>query len=380
MSARKRVLVIDSDSEACDLIAETLGRKGFEVYPFSDPDEGVAKAGEICPVLVFIRFLFPETNGLKISRALHSVEGLQRVPVIMLISYPDELDLRYTWAIGIVDVAVKPLNAEEILSKAVAVLGEGITPDVIEEERLEVPVRKEAAATSLDREWMTFLDEEDLETEEVRPEEQPVHETEEDRDVEVRETGDAISWRAEDDMSDFFPAEEQGKPEPTDEEDYAEFVVGTRKGPMKRFFFVATAVFVLVAGAGVAAYLFFQGQGNKITTPAARLPLKKVPAATKTVTVSPSALQKGAGEAAKETARARKETYSVQVGAFRDQKNAAALIEKLRKKGYDAFILNEPGRAMHRVLIGKFGSRGEAAVQARLVFEREGLKSIIFRY
>jgi cell division septation protein DedD len=148
---------------------------------------------------------------------------------------------------------------------------------------------------------------------------------------------------------------------------------------MKRFFFIATAVFVLVVGAGVGAYLFFQGQGSKIATPVARLPLKKAPAAGKDATVSPSSLQKGAGEAAKETAGAH-EIYSVQVGAFRNQKNAAALIGKLRKKGYDAFILSEPGRAVHKVLIGEFGSRKEAAVQAKLVFEKEGLKSIVSRH
>jgi DNA-binding response OmpR family regulator len=380
MSAGQRVLVIDSDSEACRLIEETLGLNGFEVYPFSDPHEGVEKAGEIRPNLIFTSILFPGTNGLKISRALHSVEGLQRVPVIMLVSYPDELDLRYTSAMGIADVAVKPLNAEEILFKAVAVLGEGGAPDTIEEERLEVPFGEEAEAASPDGELITFLDEEDWETEEVRPEEQHVHEAEEDRDKEVLETGDAISWRAEDDTADFLPAEEPGKSEPTDEEDYAESVVGSQRGPMKKFFFIAAAVFVLVAGAGIGAYLFFQGQGSKIATPVAPVPLKKAPAATRDVTVSPSVPPKEAGEAAEETAGAQKEIYSVQVGAFRNQKNAAALIEKLRKKGYDAFILSEPERAVHKVLIGEFGSRKEAAVLAKLVFEREGLKSIIFRH
>jgi twitching motility two-component system response regulator PilH len=370
MSARKRVLVIDSDSEACDLIAETLGAKGFEVFPFLDPDEGVAKAGESRPDLVFISILFSGANGLKISRAVHSVEGLQRVPVIMLISFPDELDVRYTSTIGIVDVALKPVNAEEILSKTVAVLGEGIAPDTIEEECPEVLVRKEVEAASPGKEWMTFPDREDRETEGARPEGLPVHEAEEDLAAEVFETGDAIPRRNEDDTADVT----------TDEEDYPEFVIGSQRGPMKRFFSIATAVFVLVVGAGIGAYLFFQGQGSKIVTPVARLPLKKAPVAEKAAEVSPSSSRKGAGEAAKEAARVQKGTYSVQVGAFRDQKNAAALIEKLRKKGYDAFILNEPGRAMHRVLIGKFGSRGEAAAQAKIVFEREGLKSIVFRY
>jgi hypothetical protein len=86
-----------------------------------------------------------------------------------------------------------------------------------------------------------------------------------------------------------------------------------------------------------------------------------------------------AAEAATETARAEGETYSVQLGAFRIEKNALALAEKLKKRGYDAFILNKPGDVLHRVLVGRFGSRQEAAVQAKVVLQKEGMKSIIFK-
>jgi DNA-binding response OmpR family regulator len=377
MSARKRVLVIDSDREVCDLITETLEPKGFEVFPFLDPDEGVANAGEIRPDLVFISILFPSANGLKISRAVHAVEGLERVPVIMLITYRDELDVRYTSTLGIIDVAVKPVKSAEILSKTVAVLGEGIAPDAIEEEPPVVPVREEAEAALPAEEWTTSAVTEDRETEEARPEEAPAREEEESRAAEAFESIKAILRRDEDDTADVLPAEEWEEPESTDEEDYPEFVAESQREPMKRLFFIATAVFVLIVGAGVGAYLFFQGQGNRSAAPVTQLPQKKAPG--KTAAASPSS-QNGAGEAVKEAGGAQRETYSVQVGAFRDQKNAAALIEKLRKKGYDAFILDEPGRTPHRVLIGKFGSRGEAAVQAKIVFKKEGLKSVVFRY
>jgi hypothetical protein len=85
-----------------------------------------------------------------------------------------------------------------------------------------------------------------------------------------------------------------------------------------------------------------------------------------------------AAKATKEAARAEKETYSVQVGAFRNKENAIALVKKLKKRRYDAFILNETGQAPYKVLIGRFGSRQEAAVQAKVVLKKEGMKSIIF--
>jgi hypothetical protein len=102
------------------------------------------------------------------------------------------------------------------------------------------------------------------------------------------------------------------------------------------------------------------------------------------LSVSPASLDFGgvaaaAAKAAEEEATAKRETYAVQVGAFRNQKNAAALVEKLKKRGYDAFIWDETGQALHRVLVGRFGSRQKAAVQAKVVLQKEGMKSIIFR-
>ncbi len=434
MTAKKRILVIDSDRDACELIAKVLGPRGFEVFPFSDPDEGVAKAGEIRPDLVFISILFPGSNGLKISRTVHSVDGLQGVPVIMLLSYSDELDPKYTSTIGIVDVALKPLSPEEILSKTVSVLGEGIEPDGTEEIRPGSTVVTETEAASLDEEWMSFLDKDDEGS--VAPEAPLTREPEQDsyglvheegeaaggwederaagfsgvtrggtgeaaegRVEEVHEAGDDIS---SEDAGDSLSAREQERPVPSAEDESPEFCAAPQGRSMKKFLGIVAALSVIVIGAGVGAYLFFQGQGGKTVTPVTKAPLKKapaveakqntapaekpavpaqIPAGEKTTTTVPSAPKNAAGKkAAAVTAKAKKESYSVQVGAFHDEKNAAALIVKLKKKGYNAFVLNDAGGRVHRVLIGKFDSGGAAAVEAKRVLEREGMKSIIFRY
>jgi twitching motility two-component system response regulator PilG len=400
MSARKRVLVIDSDSKTCGLIADTLGPKGFEVFPFADPDEGVAKAAEIRPDLVFISILFSGSNGLKISRAVHSVEGLQKVPVIMLISYADELDPKYTSTIGIVDVIQKPVSAEEILSKTVVILGEGTVPEEGKEKTPEVAVTEEADAASLDEEWMTFLDTEDREKAEAQSAETPPDEEPAGEPIGAAE---AASPGAEEDTVDntteFLREEERQVPEPAYEEEPQEVVAGSQGRPMKKFLFMAVVVVVFVVGAGIGAYLFFQGRGSVITRPVAKVPVKKAPAAVadrnvtppekpatttqapaaaKAVTAAPPASQKAATPTANEAPRKAKETYSVQVGAFQNGKNAAALADKLKKNGYDAFVLDEPGKPVHRVLIGRFDSRKEAAAEAKRLVEREGLKSIIF--
>ena len=123
MDLKRRILVIDDDQSVCDMIARTLEKEGYEVFTETRSQEGVLKAGEILPDLVFISLLLGTTNGLKVSKELHSVETLRKVPVVMLISYTGELDPKYTVTIGVVDVLVKPLSERDILSKTEAVLG-----------------------------------------------------------------------------------------------------------------------------------------------------------------------------------------------------------------------------------------------------------------
>jgi cell division protein FtsN len=54
--------------------------------------------------------------------------------------------------------------------------------------------------------------------------------------------------------------------------------------------------------------------------------------------------------------------WSVQVTSFPDEKSAGELIDRLKNKGYDAFITeaNIKGKVWHRVRVGRFASRAEA--------------------
>jgi len=72
--------------------------------------------------------------------------------------------------------------------------------------------------------------------------------------------------------------------------------------------------------------------------------------------------------------------YSVQLGLFDSEKNAISLSDKLRKKGYGAFVLRHIGRdskILFRVLIGRFHEKREAEEYAKIILQREGMKTVI---
>ncbi len=54
--------------------------------------------------------------------------------------------------------------------------------------------------------------------------------------------------------------------------------------------------------------------------------------------------------------------FSVQIGSFRNEDNAAALVADLKNKGYDVYIISpkEKGDNFYRVRVGRFSTKSEA--------------------
>lgn len=73
-------------------------------------------------------------------------------------------------------------------------------------------------------------------------------------------------------------------------------------------------------------------------------------------------------------------SYSVQVGAFSEKVRADGLAQRLRDKGYDAYIMTITieGRRFHRVRVGRLATEAEAQELARKLKEEENLPARIF--
>ena len=70
--------------------------------------------------------------------------------------------------------------------------------------------------------------------------------------------------------------------------------------------------------------------------------------------------------------------YSIQVGAFRSAANSEKVIQDLRGRGYEPYVIEERGRSLLRtVRVGRYADRREA-LQAASEFERsEGMDVIV---
>lgn len=123
---KRKILIVDDEQSVRDLFARTLQHSGFDIVAVANPDEGIEIAKQTEPDIIYLSLLFPESNGLKVGKSMHSVPALHETPIVVLISYKGELDPKYTRTIGIVDVLVKPLEPADILSMTSKLLGEEI--------------------------------------------------------------------------------------------------------------------------------------------------------------------------------------------------------------------------------------------------------------
>ena len=72
--------------------------------------------------------------------------------------------------------------------------------------------------------------------------------------------------------------------------------------------------------------------------------------------------------------------YSLQIGVFAEEENAISLADKLKHNGYAASIIKDEKMPLHRVLIGRFNTSNEASEESRLILQKDGIKSVIFRH
>ncbi|UCE78800.1 MAG: SPOR domain-containing protein [Nitrospiraceae bacterium] len=167
MTGKKKILVVDDDREVINTIAQTLQEKGYEVIPATGFQEGIDKAQQAMPELIYLSLLLQGSNGLKASKAIHSIEGLEKTPVIMMISYEGELDPRYTVTIGIVDVIVKPPDPGILSAQAEKILG-GAGVSSLEEETLSETEFEEAEALPIDEDTESYHEEAAVQAEAVK--------------------------------------------------------------------------------------------------------------------------------------------------------------------------------------------------------------------
>ena len=111
---RDRVLVVEDDANAYDLIASALGSAGFLSVRARHGDEALRMARESKPIAVTLDVVLPGVDGWEVLKRLKNDEATRGLPVV-IVSMVDNRDLGI--ALGADDYFVKPVDRDRLLER-----------------------------------------------------------------------------------------------------------------------------------------------------------------------------------------------------------------------------------------------------------------------
>ncbi len=130
--AAERILVVDDDTNICELLRLYLEKEGYDVTIANDGESAVKKFQEDSPSLVLLDIMLPVLDGWQVCREIRKFSDK---PIIMLTAKGETFDKVLGFELGADDYVVKPFDAKEVMARVKAVLrrsGAGSQADIKE--------------------------------------------------------------------------------------------------------------------------------------------------------------------------------------------------------------------------------------------------------
>ena len=386
------VLVVDADQETEEKIVSTLKAEGYLVFAASGRDVSTGMAEKISPDLIYLKPAANSVEGFEVCKTIHNMEKYRNVPIILLASLKGPLDSRYTIFYGIVDYLKMPLSSGELIEMTEKILGTR-SHDLVESGEEDIGLMEEESVLSEKRPVTVNLNE------------MPEEETAAEEEMPVTQGPAAVDKEFADISEAGQPNEDYSYRDSKEDSRDGLFKTGRRRRRNQYSLLspvvVVTAVIAIVA-AGSLSYKFFIST-PELKAPVAVIPPKVVqqqeppvlppleqqkqeqpvaeakPAEIKEVPKEAPA-QKTPPAPVAATKPVAKTVYSVQLGAFKVESGAEALVKTYKVKGYEVFThrgTTDKG-TFYRVLIGEFENRKEASRLAAQIETKEKIKTTIF--
>lgn len=156
----KRVLVIEDDIDAANVLEAYLRREGYSVAIVGNGLIGLNTALTWKPDLILLDVMLPDMNGTEILAALRRKVN---TPVIMITAMGEPHDKIGALRYGADDYIVKPYNPGEVMARVQAVLrrsgaNQMVCEEVLRWENLELDISNMVAKVLADKEDDISLD------------------------------------------------------------------------------------------------------------------------------------------------------------------------------------------------------------------------------
>jgi two-component system phosphate regulon response regulator PhoB len=119
---KPKILVVDDEPDALELIEFNLKAAGFEVITADDGKEALKKALAVLPNLILLDLMLPEIDGLEVCKMLRHDATTAAIPIIMLTAKAAEIDRVLGLELGADDYVTKPFSPRELVLRVKSLL------------------------------------------------------------------------------------------------------------------------------------------------------------------------------------------------------------------------------------------------------------------
>jgi two-component system phosphate regulon response regulator PhoB len=122
---KSKILVVDDEPEAVELVEFNLKQAGYDVISAADGAEALKKARTAVPRLVVLDLMLPEIDGLEVCKMLRRDPDTAKIPIIMLTARAAEVDRVLGLELGADDYISKPFSPRELVLRVKKILERG---------------------------------------------------------------------------------------------------------------------------------------------------------------------------------------------------------------------------------------------------------------
>jgi DNA-binding response OmpR family regulator len=136
VDVRSKILVVDDEPEAVELVEFNLEQAGYAVITAADGTEALNKARANSPDLIVLDLMLPEIGGLEVCKMLRRDPATIGIPIIMLTAKAAEIDRVLGLELGADDYITKPFSPRELVLRIKKLLQRGQASPTKEQETL----------------------------------------------------------------------------------------------------------------------------------------------------------------------------------------------------------------------------------------------------
>ncbi len=115
----KKILIVDDDTNICELLRLYLEKDGFQTMVVNDGKSAIDMEVSYKPDLILLDIMLPQMDGWQVCREIRKTSA---VPIIMLTAKSETFDKVLGLELGADDYVAKPFDTKEVVARVKAVL------------------------------------------------------------------------------------------------------------------------------------------------------------------------------------------------------------------------------------------------------------------